>query len=97
MIHLSLQFFGGRGSTASRNSGVSNKLPAKETFPLFNSAKEAYDYAEEAFYEELSTGSAEIGIFKTGSIKQNNQKFVVGVIDERKKLPKGYRWTLMEM
>ncbi len=74
------------------------KLPAKDTFPMFQTLEEAdaYSNSESTFRKSIENGEEYPSIFKSGSRAKGNLKYVVGFSSDRKKLPKGYRWTEIE-
>lgn len=74
----------------------SSKLPDRNTFPMFKTYQEADAYANSAYYDEEVNGY-EVDIFKTGSKKLGNVRYIAGLPEDREKhrLPKGYRWELV--
>lgn len=73
------------------------KLPARATYPMFKTYAEAdaYSQSEPEYAKSIENGIEYPSVFKTGSVKRDDLKYVVGFHDDRKhkKLPKGYRWT----
>lgn len=74
------------------------KLPPRNIFPTFRTYQEADAYANNEYYDDLVNGEP-VNIFKAGSKRNNNLRYVVGMEEdkENKRLPKGYRWKAVEL